>query len=124
MLSVVGARGRGLVWKEGLRCLILCLYGTLSNHTEASDVLLYHGPTAAPDLSRQSIPASRSRFRFGRNSFHPRTGTDSHGGRGHLEEHRLHSLVDDLGVSLADAQSRPIVPRRGEADRRVVDFPG
>ena len=65
---MIAARGRVLVWKEGLRCLILCLSRTLSSHTEASDVTLYHGPATAPDLSRQSIPASRSRFRFGRDS--------------------------------------------------------
>ena len=27
-----------------------------------------------------------------------------------MEDYHLHSLVDDLGVSLADAQSGPVVP--------------
>ena len=41
-----------------------------------------------------------------------------------MEDYHLHSLVDDLGVSLADAQSGPVVPCRGQADRRVVDSQG
>ena len=40
------------------------------------------------------------------------------------KSYHLHSLVDDLGVSLADAQSGPVVPCRGQADRRVVELPG
>ena len=41
-----------------------------------------------------------------------------------MEDYHLHSLADDLGVSLADAQSGPVVPCRGQADRRVVEPPG
>src|SRR5437867_3262343 len=103
MVSVIGARGRILVWKEDLRCLILCLCRTLSSNTEASDVTLYHGPATVPDLSPEPTTTSRSRFRFGRDSLLRRAGGDPHRGRRHLEEHHLHALVDDLGLSLADA---------------------
>ena len=41
-----------------------------------------------------------------------------------MEDYHLHSLVDDLGVSLADAQSGPVGPCRGQADRRVVESQG
>ena len=41
-----------------------------------------------------------------------------------MEDYHLHSLVDDLDVSLANAQSGPVVPCRGQADRRVVELPG
>src|SRR5271165_4508477 len=115
---------RELVWKEDLRCLILCLSGTRSSDTEVSHGTLYHGPIAAPDLSSEPTRATRSRFRFGRASPPRRPRTDPQGGRGQMEDYHLHSLVDDLGVSLADAQSGPVVPCRGQADRRVVELPG
>src|SRR5208337_2693654 len=34
-----------------------------------------------------------------------------------MEDYHLHSLVDDLGVSLADAQSGPVVPCRAAVKR-------
>ena len=54
----------------------------------------------------------------------PQTSHYPHGGRGHMEDYHLQSLVDDLGVSLADVQSEPVVPCRGQVDRRVVELPG
>ena len=56
------------LWKEDLQCLILCLCRTRSSDTEASHGTLYHGPTAAPDLSPEPGRASRSGFLFGRDS--------------------------------------------------------
>src|SRR5271157_4876907 len=79
---------------------ILCLSRTRSSDTEISHVTLYYGPVATPDLSPEPRRASRSRFRFGRDSSPRRPHADPHAGRGHLEKHHLPPLVDDLGVSL------------------------
>ena len=54
-----------------------------------------------------------SRFWLGRHSPPGRPGRDPQGGRGHMEKSHLHTLVDDLGLPMANAQSRSVVPCRG-----------
>ena len=57
-MSLRGILSRELVWKEDLRCLILCLSRTRSSDTGVSYVTLYHDPAAAPDLSPEPTRAT------------------------------------------------------------------